>query len=35
MNKYVQLSKKNSIIGFGFLKPIIGFKAIIGKPIVV
>jgi len=25
MNKYGQLSKKNSMIGFGFLKPIIGY----------
>jgi len=25
MNKCVQLSNKNSIIGFGFLKPVIGF----------
>jgi len=27
MNKYVQLSKKNSIIVFGFLKLIIGFQS--------
>ena len=35
MNKNVQLSTKNKIVGFGFLKSIIGFKVIIGKPIVV